>query len=177
MNVRLFLKLLCVLLFSIVQVSAYVFDFSNHTNYPLMVRIHLEGDPSWKWYEALLQPQTEGQKAQVYFRFGADQGYKMNEAEWWKGGFCLKDIQVAIPLITTKIAIGPDGEELGVIEEVLKDEKGNVKFGPWRDVAITLVKSEGANAIIEAAAELGDGLQSLTKDIANAAIEYKANKN
>lgn len=168
---KLFLFLLCTS-----QVSAYIFDFSNHTNYPLRVRIHLEADPSSKWYEATLQPQKEGQRAQHYFKFGADQGYNMGEAEWWKGGFCLKDVQVAVPLITTKIGVGQDGEELGTIEEVLKDEKGNVRFGPWRDVAITLVKSEGANAIIEAAAELGDGLQSLTKDIATTAIEYKTNK-
>jgi hypothetical protein len=157
------------------RLSAYLFSFSNHTNDPLWVRIHLTADKSDKFYEVLLEARKAGDKAMHTFKFGSDQGYKLVEAEWYKGGFCFGDVYVRTPITETKTVTGPTGEELD-IDELVKDKDGKVMFGPWREAAITLVKTEGANAIVEAAAALGDTAQSFAKDIAGSVLNYQDKK-
>jgi len=183
MKIRFILYTMLVTMFVGQQLYAHVFDFSNHTNYPLKVKIHLIEDPSWKTYEATLEPRTAGAaKSQYYFKFGADQGYQaFVEAEWWKGLYGLGEIYVATPIMKKKAVYDENGLELASVEEVVKEmnketKQEEVLFGPWTQVAVTLVRSEGANAIANAAAALGDGLQGLAKDIAGAVIDYKTNK-
>jgi hypothetical protein len=173
MKIRFITYALLALAFSGQRLSAYLFTVSNHTNNPLWIRIHLMADKGDKFYDVYLEPRQAGDKAMHVFRFGSDQGYRWVEAEWHKGGFCFGEMYVRTPITETKTVTRPNGTELE-IEVLVKDDKGNVLFGPWKEVSITLVKSEGANAIAEAAAALGDGLQSLTKDIAGAVIQYKS---
>ncbi len=159
------LSILLGFLFSL-QMRAYEYEFSNHTNDPLKLRLKLsfifEDD---RWYETIIQPQGMHTFA-----------FSPGKLDPIKTGFCLKYIHVALPQKKKKMAIGPNGEELGEVEELVKDKDGNVVFGPWADVAITNVKDEGANALIDAAAELTDAATDFAKGIANIAVEYKASK-
>jgi hypothetical protein len=152
--------------------SAYIFEFSNHTNIPLYIRIHLTGDPGDKYYEGYVAPRTQGESAMHKFKFGPSHGYKWIEAEWHKEWFCLGEIYVRTPITETQTVIGPNGEEIDV-EILVKDKDGKVIFGPWKSAAITLVKGAGANAIAEAAGKIGDSLLGIAKDVAGAVVKYK----
>jgi hypothetical protein len=164
-----------VTLFSMQQLSAYWYDYSNHTKDPLKIRMKLGGDD--RWYEAILAPKSEGAaKASHIFKFGP-KDHTIGEAEWWKGGLCFYgDLQVQTPIKISQEAFDPNGTSLGIVKELKKDTQGNIVFGPWADVAITYVKTQSAGSIINAAAALADSVQTLTQDIAGAAVKYKEAK-
>jgi hypothetical protein len=129
------------------------------------------------WYEARLERKSEGaEKASYIFKFGPKDN-KISDPKWWKGGLCFYgDLQVQTPIKIAQEAFDENGRSLGIVKEYKKDDKGNIVFGPWADVAITYVKTQSAGSIINAAAALADSVQMLTQDIAGAAVKYKESK-
>jgi hypothetical protein len=163
-----FLKLIAILsiIVCVQHISAHIFSYSNHTNDPLKLRIQLHGvlEP---WYEKIIPPKTEGERATVEFRFVAGEG-PLDISR--KFGFCLQEIHFAMPLKKKIKMIAPDGEDLGLVEQLVKDAKGNIQFGPWTNVVTEYVQNEGANAMLRASESFVDGLQNLATDIAKTAI-------
>jgi hypothetical protein len=163
------------------SLQAHIFEFANHTNEELKIKIHLEGDASWKWYEAVIAPKTEGhEKSQYNFKFGADLGYKIDEAEWWKGLNCLREAQIQTPLMESKETIDADGNlKVTWIRAVEKDNSGKPlldksgktipMWNPWRNLEIFFVKDEAYSQVVSAGAMLADGLGEAAAAVASAA--------
>lgn len=176
MKIRFFTAYMLLLsVFYVQQLSAYWYEYSNHTKDPLKIRMKLGADD--RWYDVLLEPFTEGAvKASHIFKFGP-KDRKIGEAEWWKGGLCFYgELQMQTPIKVAKEGFDQNGNSLGVIKEYKKDTQGNIVFGPWADVAITYVKTKSAGSIINAAAALADSVQTLTQDIAGVAVKYQEAK-
>ncbi len=150
------------------QLFSHIFSFSNHTNDPLKVRIQLKGVDEG-WYEQLI-PSKENQGAYHEFRFVA---FEEPGDMARKFGLCLDHIQVALPIKKRISVVSKDGEDMGMLEEYIKDAQGNIQFGPWSNVIVKPVQNEGANAILKAAEGFADSLQDLAKDAASAYVNYK----
>lgn len=151
------------------SLEAHLFSFSNHTNEDARIRIHLTADVGGKWYEATIRSKKEGHDQAMHtFKFGADQGYRMDEAEWWKGGFCLGDIQISTPLMEKKQTVDDDGNIKFTYERV-KDSFGKPLWNPWRNLEVLHLKSESYAELVNAGAMLADGLSELAADAATAA--------
>lgn len=148
------------------QLSAYIYSFSNHTNDPLKVRVQLSG---WNepWEEVYIPA-----KEMRDFPWTA-LGHSRPSMNIWKAGFCLQNIQVAIPLKRKIKAMTVDGVVLDNLEENIKDAQGQIQFGPWASVSVKFVKSEGAQAILNAADKFADSLSSFAQEAVGVYTEYK----
>lgn len=143
------------------QVSAYIYSFSNHSNEPIKVRVQLAG-VNEPWVEVLIPA-----KEMRDFPW-TGLGHSRKSLDIWKVGFCLQNIQMAVPLKKRIKALTPDGEDLGFLDKIVKDASGNVQFGPWAAVNIKWVQNEGVNAMIKASETFADGLQDIATSIAQA---------
>ncbi len=166
MKIRVIVSAAIISMCSVSQVSAYIYSFSNHTNDPLKVRVQLNG-VNEPWEEVYIPA-----KEMRDFPWTA-LGHSRPSLNIWKAGFCLQNIQVAIPLKRKMKAMTSDGIELDNLEESIKDAQGQIQFGPWASVTVKFVKSEGAQAILNAADKFADSLGSLAKEAAGAYAEYK----
>lgn len=166
MKIRLIVGAAVISMCSASHLSAYIFSFSNHTIDPLKVRVQLAGinEP---WEEVYIEPKTTWDFPWVAA------GHPRASLNVWKAGFCLQNIQVAEPLKKKKVITAEDGERI-VLEEYEKDSSGKIKFGPWANVIPKFIKSEGAQAILNAAKGFAGSLQNLAQDAASAYAQYKA---
>jgi hypothetical protein len=160
-----YIKLVAVLsiVLSVQYASAWIYSFSNHTNEPLKVRIQLHADT--EWYERIILPKSAGSIATQEFRFTVF-GDPQGTLNGWKLGFCLQEIQFATPVTKMVKTIAPNGEDLGLVEKIVKDARGNIQFGPWANVVTEYVQNEGANAMLRASESFADGLQEIATSVA-----------
>jgi hypothetical protein len=158
-----------------VPLHAWHFEFSNHTNEELKVMIHLTGDPSPKWYEAIIGPKSSGHiKAMHDFKFGTDVGYKADEAEWWKAGYCLGDVKIQTPLMEQKDVVDNDGNvKVTWVRKFTQPEDPKQKpepmWNPTRALEVFYIKDEAYDAMITAGGKLADGLTEAAALAASAA--------
>jgi len=152
------------------SLQAHVFEFSNHTNEEVKIKIWLDLDPSWKWYEAVIAPKTAGHtKSQYNFKFGLDQGYYPDEAEFWKGTYCMREVQIQTPLMEKKEIIDDDGNTKATWVRAVS-KKGKIPlWNPWRNLEILRIKDEGYTQMVNAGAMLADGLAEAAAVAATAA--------
>lgn len=151
------------------QASAYIFSFSNHTDYPIKVRIKLQPTGTEPWEEETMQ-------SKQYYEYRWTSVFDSSSRNGWKAGFCLGDIQIAEPMKQMVQVMSKDGEYLGTVEEIVKDKNGNIKWSNaadnaplWANVVIEYIESQGYNAMLGAAESFASSLQSSTRAILEAA--------
>jgi hypothetical protein len=164
---RLGLGLLLIAACTALPISAYWFEFSNHTNEELKVILRLAADDMD--YEAILGPKSAGHKYAMHtFKFGP-KDHKIGEAEWWKGGFCLYDVKIQTPSMISKEIVDDDGNKKVVWERAIEkdnsgkpilDRQGNTipMWNPTRALELFHIKDEAYDAMIGAASQLADGV-------------------
>jgi hypothetical protein len=139
---------------------AYIYSFSNHDYEALKVRIQLAGIKE-PWYEAMLPAGGYWE-----FRFVGGEG---SWDDMRKVGFCLQNIQMAVPRIKKVQIVDAESGETIEGEEVVRDEFGNIVWGPWAAVVVKWVENEGFNSILSAAEKFASSLGTLAKEIAKGA--------
>lgn len=142
-------------------VSAYAYEFSNHTEEPLKLRIKLAADPTW--YEMLIEPHEMHEMLWLPVLHPREKESK----DVWKAGFCLEEINVAVPLKDVVRVVSPEGEYMGTTEEIRK-QNGKVVFGAWKNVSIEWLEDEGVNAMLSAAESFARNLQQTATGIMEA---------
>jgi hypothetical protein len=159
-------------------ISAWWFEFSNHTNEELKVIIRLSLDDMD--YEAILGPKTEGHEHAMHvFKFGPKDN-NVSDPKWWKGGYCLYEVKIQTPLMLPKNTIDENGNNKVVWERAIKkdksgkpilDRQGNPipMWNPTRALELFYIKDEAYDAMIGAAGQLADGVSEAAALAATAA--------
>lgn len=161
------------------SLQAHIFDFSNHTNYPLRVGVKLSLiNEEFKWME--IQPREQGEFLWVAAghpreKEATDKGFSI-----WKAGICLQEIQVQTPRFAPKQTIDDDGNIVTTYEPMIKtpaktkDNKilkpAEILYNAPLNVVITWVKNEAYNAIVEAGKLFADGFADLAAKTASVAL-------
>src|ERR1700722_14440106 len=96
-----------VVLLSLLSISAptvaHIFSFSNHTNYPLRLKLKLDIDPIW--HEREVAPRTK-----ISYDWTA-LGHPTPSLNIWNAGLCLHEIRVETPWLVKTTTIDDDGNE------------------------------------------------------------------
>lgn len=176
---RLLLIFALIMACSVQVAQAYIFSFSNHTDYPLKIGVQLLGiNEPFEWID--IPPRQKGSEATKEFAWTAF-GHSKPSLNGWKAGFALDQIRVREPLFTKVTTIDEDGNKIETYEmDYVKDSSGKpkldengkkqIQFGPIRNVVVTWVKSEAYDAIIKASALFADGLSDMASKVASAAL-------
>jgi|GEM_PF-3409949 len=167
-----------VFLFAVVSpmlVQAHIFDFSNHTNYPLMIGVKLSlVNEEFKWME--IQPGQQGEFLWVALGHLREQEARAAGFDPWKAGLCLQEIQVRVPKLGPKITFDEDGNKIIHYEPMTKiiEKEGKkvsvIDYKAPLNVVITWVKNEAYNAIVQAGKLFADGFADLAAKTAGAVL-------
>jgi len=150
------------LIFGCVQkISAHIYEFSNHTEEPIMIRVKLDIDP--KWYEVIIEPH----KGYEFLWVAAGHPREKEGRDIWEAGLCLQEINIAVPLKNKVRMLSPEGEYIGTTEEI-KREHGKVVFGAWKNVSVEWIEDEGVNAMLSAAESFASNLQRAATSVLEA---------
>lgn len=153
---------------------AYIFSFSNHTNYPLRIYVQLSGiNEPWEMREI-------PSKKRIEYDWTAA-GHYLPSLNIWKAGFCLKEMRVETPQLVKTTKIDDDGNAIVTyVQDIERDNSGKpilgkdgkpqVAWNPQRNVVITWVKDEAYDAIVNSAKLFADGLSALASQAASIAL-------
>ncbi len=148
--------------FSAQVAQAYIYSFSNHTDYPLRIKVQLHG-ASEPWEEIELTPRgTKNHYGEFKWAAVGTPG-TMNG---WKVGFCLQNLHMQTPYLVPQNKIDDDGNvKVTYVQGI--DTSGNRKWNPERNVIPVPVNNEAYNAIISAGNAFADGAVEIAAAVAS----------
>lgn len=132
--------------------QAYIYSFSNHTDYPLKIKLQLAGvDEPWETRE--IGPRGS---ATHHIKYEWTSLFTPGTLNGWKVGFCLQNMRVETPYLVKQETIDDDGNKKTTYAQG-RDNSGKPKWNPERNVIPFAVKNEAYNAILDAGSKFADG--------------------
>jgi hypothetical protein len=128
-----------------------------------MVRLQLNGINE-EWHTRQIMPN----KTVEFLWVAAGHPRQAEGIDVGRAGFCLQNIDFALPIKTKRKVTAPDGEDLGYKTVFEKDALGRILYGAWTRVNIKWVQDEGVNAIIKASEGFANDLVDMATGIAQA---------
>lgn len=145
-------------------VQAYIYSFSNHTNYTIRVKLQLAGiDEPWETRE--LGPRGSDTH-QVEFRWTALG--TPGTINGWKVGFCLQNMRLQTPYLIKQETVDDEGYVKTTYVQA-RDSSGKLKWNPDRNVIPFSVENASYNAILDAGNKFADGAVEAAAAIATVA--------